>query len=390
MLATSRLKLRKFGNADTARVVEICGDYRVASMCRVVPHPYDASSASFFINTVCTQMDGLVLAIETLADGKLIGCISIEGFRPDDEGDSGGTVATLGYWLAWEAWGVGFATEAASAIVDYAFSNRGFAALESGYWAENAASARVQSKLGFRVVRRGTAAKCVARGCELDEVRTRLERAAWQATKEAPKPPPVILRQFLSDDDILKVQGFARQMTPVDDDEGGGGDVSGWTRYGDAHEALFLHHGGLMHDDDVWRTFQQAQPELFASLQRRVRDAADAAGLCAADAFDEQLSVRCIEYHTYTAGGALLDKSHCDLGSVLTLSVLLTEPGDGGVFSTSDATGVKTMHDDIGRGDAIVLDSEMVHNVSTLRSGERRSLVIEWWRRPANRRDRFS
>ena len=72
MLATSRLKLRKFGNADTARVAEICGDYRVASMCRVVPHPYDVSSASFFINTVCTQMDGLVLAIETLADGKLV------------------------------------------------------------------------------------------------------------------------------------------------------------------------------------------------------------------------------------------------------------------------------------------------------------------------------
>lgn len=386
MFATSRLKLRKFTSADAPRVAEICGDYRVASMCRVVPHPYDIEAARYFIGTVCTQMDGLVLAIETLSDRKLIGCVSIEDFRPDAGGGSG-TIATLGYWIAYEAWGNGYATEASSAMVDYAFQGRGFGAIESGYWIENTASARVQSKLGLQVVCETTSV-CLARGCELGEARTRLDRADWQAKKDAHKPPPVILKKLLTDEEMGDVASFARQMDPTKDGATDVAEVSGWTRYGDAHEALFLHHGGMMHDD-VWRTFQVAHPALFASLRRRVRDAADAAGLCAADAFDE-LNVRCIEFHTYTAGGALLDKTHCDMGSKLTLSVLLTEPGDGGVFSTSDARGVKTLHDDIEMGDAILLDSEMVHNVSTLRSGERRSLVIEWWRRPVNRRDRFS
>ena len=169
MFATSRLKLRKFTSADAPRVAEICGDYRVASMCRVVPHPYDMEAARYFIGTVCTQMDGLVLAIETLSDRKLIGCVSIEDFRPDAGGGSG-TIATLGYWIAYEAWGNGYATEASSAMVDYAFQGRGFGAIESGYWIENTASARVQSKLGLQVVCETTSV-CLARGCELGEAR---------------------------------------------------------------------------------------------------------------------------------------------------------------------------------------------------------------------------
>ena len=96
-----------------------------------------------------------------------------------------------------------------------------------------------------------------------------------------------------------------------------------------------------------------------------------------------------IEYHSYTAGGGLTEKNHCDAGSTVTLSVLLTEPTDGGVFSTTDADGITTQHSSIGRGDGIVLCSEMVHNVTPLRSGSRNSLVIEWWNRGMNRCDRF-
>ena len=89
------------------------------------------------------------------------------------------------------------------------------------------------------------------------------------------------------------------------------------------------------------------------------------------------------------AGGGLEDKGHCDAGSTLTLSVLLSDPADayGGVFSTTDH-GVVSPHE-VARGDGIVFNSEMVHNVTNLRSGTRTSLVIEWWTRPANRHDRF-
>ena len=53
-----------------------------------------------------------------------------------------------------------------------------FGAIDSGYWAENAASARVQAKLGFHVVptRDGgpDMQDCKARGCQLEQVTTRM------------------------------------------------------------------------------------------------------------------------------------------------------------------------------------------------------------------------
>ena len=104
------------------------------------------------------------------------------------------------------------------------------------------------------------------------------------------------------------------------------------------------------------------------------------------------LSVRCIELHLYTAGGGLTDPGHNDLGSVLTLSVMLSDPGPserGGRFTTTDALGNTTAHE-LQKGDAILLCSETVHNVTTLAAGERNALVIELWTGKTNRRDRFA
>ena len=395
MLATARLKLRRFAPSDAKRVAEVCGDWNVSSMCRVVPSPYTEADADFFINTICTSLDSLVLAIERLADSVLIGCISLDEFR---SGNDGGTVADLGYWLAADAWGLGYATEAGSAMVDYAFKTRGLSAIESGYWVENAASARVQSKLGFSLLHRATL-RCAARGVELEQQCTRLTRDSWLERARAPRPPPKIVHELLSSSEVVEVEQYAKQMqfarrAAMHSAEERGdalpeASVEGWTRYGDAHEAIFLHYGGPTEPDGAWRTFAQACPGLFAQLVAKVREAADAAGICSASNFNSSMHVRCIEYHSYTAGGGLTEKNHCDAGSTVTLSVLLTEPTDGGVFSTTDADGITTQHSSIGRGDGIVLCSEMVHNVTPLRSGSRNSLVIEWWNRGMNRCDRF-
>lgn len=389
MLATARLKLRKFVPSDAPSVTAICGDQRVSSMCRGLPFPYTEADARHFVDEICTAMDGLILAIETLADGRLVGCIGLEEFRPGDCG----TVADLSYWLAADAWGLGYATEAGSAMVDYAFESRGISALESGYSVDNTASARVQSKLGFSVVG-STNLHCAAQSATLEQSCTRLDRAAWQARKQAPKPPPVILRGLLDDADIRAVTHHARHRSASD---GAGG-----VRYGDSHEAIFLHYcpprartrpkaitGEDAEEDggELTMALPQACPKLFRRLSERVRENVARAGICDAASFDA-LSVRCIELHTYSAGGGLTEPGHCDQGSTVTLSVLLSEPGDGGVFSTTDASGKASSHP-LGRGDAIALCSEMLHNVSVLRSGTRRSLVIEWWSRAANRADRF-
>ena len=160
-------------------------------------------------------------------------------------------------------------------------------------------------------------------------------------------------------------------------------------RYGDAHVALFLHHGGESLTDGVWRSFAIAHPVLLDRMISSVRQQADEAGICD---LSTELNVRCIELHLYAAGGGLTARGHNDQGSTITLSVMLSEPEPvehGGRFSTTDVDGVVTVHE-LAKGDAIILCSEQVHNVSTLTHGERNSLVIELWSGATNRRDRFS
>mmetsp|Transcript_9733 Transcript_9733/g.20658 ORF Transcript_9733/g.20658 Transcript_9733/m.20658 type:complete len:303 (-) Transcript_9733:79-987(-) len=90
-------------------------------------------------------------------------------------------------------------------------------------------------------------------------------------------------------------------------------------------------------------------------------------------------NVRCIELHHYSAGGGLLTPGHRDCGSALTISVLLSDPSDvtGGDFVTYDE-GTPVAHK-MGRGDAILFSSEKLHNISTVTSGLRQSLVVELW-----------
>ena len=140
------------------------------------------------------------------------------------------------------------------------------------------------------------------------------------------------------------------------------------------HESIFLHEGGYL---------AHACPALCRKLVGAVRRLYDGDS--------DALGVRCIEYHTYRIGGALLDPEHRDMGSMLTMSCLLSRPSDmeGGVFITWD-DGQAVHHDDLQRGDAVVFHSERVHNVGAVMGGTRHSLVIELWMGPDNKHDRHS
>ena len=187
---TPRLRLRRFARTDAPRIAEICGDFRVSRMCRVVPHPYSVADAEFFVDHICGGKDSSTYAVEQRVDRqseacRLIGCISLDGVRP--VGDDGGKSATLGFWYGVDSWGQGFATEAAAAVLQHAFLYEGFTQLESGLWLENLASAAVHAKLGFRESSR-MQQLCVARGSELDAVRLLLLRSEWEARRVIPSP----------------------------------------------------------------------------------------------------------------------------------------------------------------------------------------------------------
>ena len=158
-LATARLSLRRPAERDGEAIISIVGDWDVARRLARVPHPYGPDDARFFLERVVPAE--WVWAITLRGEDRLLGAV---GLTPEEE------TAELGYWLSQAHWGLGIATEAAQAIVDFGFERLGLAHLTSGYFEDNPASGRVLTKLGFietgRVIRR-----CLAVGGEVPSVR---------------------------------------------------------------------------------------------------------------------------------------------------------------------------------------------------------------------------
>jgi ribosomal-protein-alanine N-acetyltransferase len=77
-------------------------------------------------------------------DGRHVGCC---GLRPRDPE---GGIWEFGVHLRSRFWGQGLATEAARAVLTYAFEERGASALFAGHHPENAASRNLLAELGFR------------------------------------------------------------------------------------------------------------------------------------------------------------------------------------------------------------------------------------------------
>jgi RimJ/RimL family protein N-acetyltransferase len=161
VLTTSRLVLRPLRPDDAPAIVAGVGDWEVVQWLAVVPHPYGAGDAQRFLSEIVPSAEG-VWAID---DGALAGVISVDG--------------ELGYWLARDRWGRGYATEAGRAVVDWHFG-RGARVLPSGYFDGNHRSGGVLAKLGFQPA--GDRVKaCVARGKDVLSHGVVMTRAGWRA-----------------------------------------------------------------------------------------------------------------------------------------------------------------------------------------------------------------
>lgn len=96
-------------------------------------------------------------------------------------------------------------------------------------------------------------------------------------------------------------------------------------------------------------------------------------------------NVRVCEYHEYFTGGEVCNPYHCDGGSLVTMSVMLSNPETdftGGEFTTLDPDSKEDTEHDFQRGDAIVFVSEKYHSVQPIETGVRHSLVTELWAGP--------
>lgn len=146
--------------------------------------------------------------------------------------------------------------------------------------------------------------------------------------------------------------------------------------WADGHIVLY------MHNNDYW--FVQELPRPWCSIRGAMETRPWMnGGIPELDidfvGSEESLKrVRTIELHHYAAGGNLITPGHRDCGSELTISVLLSDPVveyTGGDFVTYHE-GVPIAHT-MEKGDAILFPSEDLHNIASVTSGVRMSLVVE-------------
>ena len=149
-LRTARLLLRPFTEADADALFVLHSSPRVLRYWDAPPWR-ERTRAERFI-AACRRIEeegtGARLAIERAADPVFIGWCGLVGWNPDYR------CATLGYCLDDAAWGRGFATEAAGALLQWGFDALNLNRVQAETDTRNTASSRVLEKLGF--VREGT------------------------------------------------------------------------------------------------------------------------------------------------------------------------------------------------------------------------------------------
>jgi RimJ/RimL family protein N-acetyltransferase len=138
-----------------------------------VPWPYALGDAEAFLAMPREATDLFLLICSREDDTRpLIGGI---GLRPD------GDAHVLGYWLTPEAWGRGYMTEAARALLAAAHGSLRLTRFRAGHFVDNPASGRVLAKLGFRPTGRTERQPCPTRGGEVETALLELDLDPEQA-----------------------------------------------------------------------------------------------------------------------------------------------------------------------------------------------------------------
>jgi ribosomal-protein-alanine N-acetyltransferase len=157
-LESERLILRPPRHADIAAMTVWLGDFHVSRNLARVPYPYTEADAEDFVLARGAHGGGhYSFCITRKSDSVFLGCIGLHREKAGHE---------FGYWLGKPYWGLGYATEAARALTQFAFSTLDAPFVWAGWFHDNPASGHVLAKLGAR--HNGSRMReCRARGIKL-------------------------------------------------------------------------------------------------------------------------------------------------------------------------------------------------------------------------------
>ena len=136
--------IRSWRPEDAAALARAINDEAVQANLRDgLPFPYTVSDAEAFIGFALSAGDGMYSFAVTENDA-CIGCISLTRGENIHR-----LTGELGYYIARERWGRGYATRAVREICRYVFENTDIVRICAEPFADNAASCRVLEKAGF-------------------------------------------------------------------------------------------------------------------------------------------------------------------------------------------------------------------------------------------------
>lgn len=138
---TPRLLLRPGWMEDAPALAQAIGHADVLRNLSRVPAPYGLGDAEAFLSQPHDPcMPRLLAFTRTQGAPRLVGGCGIQAAED-------GT-PELGYWIARPYWGLGFATEAARAVMSMARAHR-LPPVRAVHFADNRASGHVLRKIGF-------------------------------------------------------------------------------------------------------------------------------------------------------------------------------------------------------------------------------------------------
>ena len=144
ILKTPNLILRPWEESDAKCLYHFAKNPNIGPIAGWPPHKSVEDSLNI-IKTVFSKRETYAI----VKDDIPIGCTGLL-FHPDTNHWWGEDSAELGYWIAEEFWGNGFAVEASQVIVKRAFDELGVKRIFASFKQENTQSMRVLEKLGFK------------------------------------------------------------------------------------------------------------------------------------------------------------------------------------------------------------------------------------------------
>jgi [ribosomal protein S5]-alanine N-acetyltransferase len=145
-LDTNRLILRPLAAEDALSLQAIASVRKVADTMISIPHPYPEGEAERYIARQVADFEAgnsVTFVIQPKTEQRLSGMIEVRDIEPEH------CQAELSFWLAVEAWGQGYMSEALPPVLQFGFEDLALNRFCAYHMIRNPGSGRVLQKNGF-------------------------------------------------------------------------------------------------------------------------------------------------------------------------------------------------------------------------------------------------